>query len=71
MFCVPLNLVEIIMDQNPLDDSQSLYAENDQQVNGVESSQPNSRNNQNVQFYQGRYQMFLIFYLFVIFKTII
>lgn len=43
------------MDQNPLDDLQPLYAENDQQVNGVESSQPNSRNNQNVQFYQGRY----------------
>ncbi|KAL4127466.1 hypothetical protein QTP88_011637 [Uroleucon formosanum] len=41
------------MDQSPLDDLQPLYAENDQQVNGVESSQPNSRNNQNVQFYQG------------------
>eukprot|EP00102_Acyrthosiphon_pisum_P022180 XP_016659390.1 PREDICTED: protein aubergine-like [Acyrthosiphon pisum] len=45
-------LVEIIMDQNPLE---PLYGENDQQVNEAEFDRPNSRNNQNIQLFQGKY----------------
>jgi len=55
------------MDQNPLE---PLYGENDQQVNEAEFDRPNSRNNQNDQLDEGRYQMFFTFYLLVIFEPI-